>query len=118
MSASFRGKIWCYPEELLNHELVEAIEYLWELYAFEDGSDMVLNMIRDCENEYNVRLWMKSRVKNSWHKNGYPKPGKPVIEMVYEPREYRVVRWNINFLGSEAYTYTKEHHYDPDETNP
>lgn len=112
MSVSVGNKLWCYPSELLNSELKEAIEYLWEYFAFEDGSDMVREMISDCENEYMIRLWLKSRIKDSWHKNGYPKPGKSVLEVTFNPKNYRVVRWDINLLGPDPYIYTKDHHYD------
>lgn len=120
MSASFGGKIWEYPYELRTHELQEAIELLWATYAFDDGSQIVSDLMKACEIEFYRRnnVVGTQRVRIEWSEHGWPKwpkEGTPVLELIFNNnhvKSCKAVYWSISFMGENPYIYTEEHHYD------
>ena len=86
MSYSTGGRTWCSPEDLFTYELREALEELWFLFTFDDGSDDVLHMIEMLRTELGYRETLsRFRSGGYWGKIGWPKRG--TLVMVWDWRK-------------------------------
>lgn len=115
MGASRGDKHWCYPRELFNSELIEVIGHLWALYAFDDGSRHVKDMMLKCEQICKDRACLYANPREEWTGISWPDEGAPVLEIIYGDggiKSCRVVEWTIKMMGAHPYTYIKEHRYD------
>ena len=109
MSYCSGGKMWCRPSDLTNAELEHFIDLLWANFAFDNGEDIVHDMLVACERELkDRRMFRASRNLCNWSHLGWPKKGTPVIEYTFATDEATAILFDwstVDIINREQRTH-------------